>query len=132
MKFFTIILLATVFALNAQASLSTTSCNNGYLSGDRYMQIDINSNSINFSPYEASFSVDFVDVIISVGAESRTYTILNQFVEGSVEGQSYTATYNIIMTWSADNTKLNIAYSSNFGPFQSLEMTCQEIAPVLD
>lgn len=128
MKLLSTLLFATLFTINAQAG-GYTSCNNGSIEtvGDNYIQVDFLEKTIEIMPYEASFSLSLKDVLANFNGEYITLAIANKKVEVSAEGETSTATYNIMMTSTDKFKNLNIAYSKDAGPFRSVELTCKVV-----
>lgn len=121
MRLFALIFVFFGFVSQAMAE-SYTSCSNGKFEdvGDAYYEINLYEDGIEFLPYESSFTLDAADI----GYENGTFSIINKTTELTAEGQKSTILVNAILILNAASTKLDVAISTDRGPFQSYAMTC--------
>ncbi len=122
-RIFAILSILSVFAsFGASASTTILSCNNGNIDevGDGYFQIDILEDGITFLPYEGQFTIEASGSTHTEG----TFSIVNQTVTESVEGEEQEVVVNALLILDEKEKTLNVAFSRDRGPFQNYEMTC--------
>lgn len=123
-RLLTLAAFCLVFA-SVSANAKTTgylSCTNGDVDkvGDSYFQVDLLEDGIEFQQYESSFTLDAADVQYNGGS----YAIVNKTVTATAEGDELQVTINAMLVASENDTKLSLALSYDYGPFQTYELTC--------
>lgn len=127
MNLFKALVLSAMFVgFSAQAN-EYLYCQNGPIEvvGDSHYAISILEDGINFHPYEAGYTVDAANVF----ADGRgSFVILNQVVQGSVEGENFTVLVDAMLILKVDEAgayTLKATVSTDKLGFESYDLTCE-------
>lgn len=114
-----LLFFVTIVGFQAQAT-PFYRCSDGPIGSDMYFEIDLMEDGLAFRPYESGFTVDASQASF-VG---DTYSIVNQTVEMTAEGETFPSLVNALLIFDEPSLTLNLAISYDREAFVSYEMTC--------